>query len=173
MFFHRTETVTSGADEAIQARGDDSFESLSGSTARSSADPIDAETLILGDLEQAELATRVAELEEAFDQISTKVEAQFVTIASHAEIAKRDNEFARGEASASSNRIRDELISLIEQVRAVAIGAEATTAETANEPAAGAALERTLALINRRIDDIATRQLSLEQRLSRLERPAP
>ncbi len=72
---------------------------------------------ILGDEAAAELVNTVEQLRAEVAELRDRVDSQFTTIAAHAEIARQQAEFARGEARADLDRSRDTLIGLIEQVR--------------------------------------------------------
>ncbi len=72
---------------------------------------------ILGDEAVAELLTTIEQLRAEVGELRDRVDSQFTTIAAHAEIARQQAEFARGEARADLDRSRDTLIGLIEQVR--------------------------------------------------------
>ena len=72
---------------------------------------------ILGDEGVAELLSTIEQLRAEVGELRDRVDSQFTTIAAHAEIARQQAEFARGEARADLDRSRDTLIGLIEQVR--------------------------------------------------------
>ena len=75
---------------------------------------------IFGDEAAAELRADLADLRAQLAEITSQVHSQFTTIAAHAEIARQQADFARGEARADLDRTRDLLIGLIEQVRSEA-----------------------------------------------------
>lgn len=72
---------------------------------------------ILGDEGVAALLSTIEQLRTEVAELRDRVDSQFTTIAAHAEIARQQAEFARGEARADLGRSRDTLIGLIEQVR--------------------------------------------------------
>ncbi len=106
---------------------------------------------ILGDEAVAELLSTVEQLRTEVGELKDRVDSQFTTIAAHAEIARQQAEFARGEARADLGRSRDTLIGLIEQVRSersehIAGSVPGPSTNDMNDRIAG---------IQRRVDELA------------------
>lgn len=78
---------------------------------------------IFGDEEAAQIRHELDELRTEVRELTSRLHAQFTTIAAHAEIAREQAELARAEARADLDRTRDTLIELIETVRIEAANA--------------------------------------------------
>jgi hypothetical protein len=78
---------------------------------------------IFGDEDAAQIRSEVDDLRTQFIALCERVNAQFTSIAAHAEIAREQVEIAREEARADMERSRDTLIGLIETVRGEALAA--------------------------------------------------
>lgn len=93
-----------------------------------------------GDEDAAQLRAELDELRTELRSLTERVQAQFTTIAAHAEISRQQIEFARDEARADLDRSRDTLIGLIEQLRGERAGYH--VAGTAPGPSKAATNER-------------------------------
>ncbi|MFW2332347.1 hypothetical protein [Ilumatobacter sp.] len=108
--------------------------------------------------------TTIEHLRAEVGELRDRVDSQFTTIAAHAEIARQQAEFARGEARADLDRSRDTLIGLIEQVRS-----ERDVHEPGSVPGPSAkatndriaAMERRMAELTRTVDRCFARQNEL------------
>ena len=117
---------------------------------------------ILGDEAVAELLSTVEQLRAEVTELRDRVDSQFTTIAAHAEIARQQAEFARGEARADLDRSRDTLIGLIEQVRSERPVHQAGPGPSTNDMNTRiAAAERRVAEIAGTIDRCFARQNEL------------
>lgn len=72
---------------------------------------------IFGDEAAAQVHTELAELRSLVDDLNARVNAQFTSIAAHAEISQHEVQLARDEARADMERSRDTLIGLLDQLR--------------------------------------------------------
>ena len=119
---------------------------------------------ILGDEAVAELLSTIDQLRTEVGELRDRVDSQFTTIAAHAEIARQQAEFARGEARADLDRSRDTLIGLIEQVRSErhehAAGSAPGTSATATNDRVDA-IEQQVTQLTRTIDRCFARQNEL------------
>ena len=119
---------------------------------------------ILGDEGVAELLSTIDQLRTEVGELRDRVDSQFTTIAAHAEIARQQAEFARGEARADLDRSRDTLIGLIEQVRAERDEHQPGTAPGPSVKATNdrfIAMEQRIAQLTRTVDRCYARQNEL------------
>jgi len=72
---------------------------------------------IFGDEAAAQVHAELAELRSLVDDLNARVNAQFTSIAAHAEISQHEVQLARDEARADMERSRDTLIGLLDQLR--------------------------------------------------------
>lgn len=72
---------------------------------------------IFGDEEAAAIRAELTELRALVGDLTAQVQAQFTSIAAHAEIARQHADFVRDEARADLARTRQSLTELLEQVR--------------------------------------------------------
>ncbi len=110
---------------------------------------------IFGDEQAAQLRLELDELRAAVGDLSSRLHAQFTTIAAHAEIAREQAEFAREEARADLDRTRRTLIELIEQVREQIVEAGHHVPGAAPGPSFAVQAER-FAEIEIRLDHVST-----------------
>ena len=106
---------------------------------------------ILGDEAIAELLSTIEQLRGQVGELRDRVDSQFTTIAAHAEIARQQAEFARGEARADLDRSRETLIGLIEHVRSERV--DEHPAGTAPGPSTKDMNDR-LTGVEQRVDDL-------------------
>ena len=120
---------------------------------------------IFGDEEAAALRAELDDLQNRFVALSDRVNAQFTSIAAHAEIARDQIELVRAEARADMERTRDTLIGLIETVRAeatelhVAGAAPGASAASAHERVE--AVETALETVRTSVEQVAARQVRM------------
>ena len=107
---------------------------------------------IFGNEEAAQLVADVTHLRDSLAELHLQVQAQFTTIAAHAEIAREQSSLARGEARADLERTRETLISLVEQVRAETAGVHVPG--SAPGPSREALIDRIVA-VDERVEQIA------------------
>ena len=120
---------------------------------------------IFGDEEAAAMRAELDELRNHFGALAERVNAQFTSIAAHAEIAREQIELVRGEARADMERTRETLIGLIETVRAEAAGlhvagsSPGASVASAHERVAG--VEEAVASLQASVDELASRQMRM------------
>ncbi|MAT04649.1 MAG: hypothetical protein CL424_06370 [Acidimicrobiaceae bacterium] len=120
---------------------------------------------IFGDEEAAAVRAELDELRSQFVALAERVNAQFTSIAAHAEIAREQVCVAREEARSDMERTRETLIGLIETVRAEASGlhvagaAPGASVASAHERVAG--VEAAVASLQLTVEELALRQVRM------------
>ena len=120
---------------------------------------------VFGDEEAAALRAELDDLQNQLGALADRVNAQFTSIAAHAEIAREQIELVRAEARADMERTRDTLIGLIETVRAEAAGlhvagtAPGASATSAHERVE--AVETALETVRTSIEQVTARQVRM------------
>jgi chromosome segregation ATPase len=109
---------------------------------RSKTAPQLGEHSIFGDEQAAQLRSELDELRATVRDLAGRLNAQFTTIAAHAEIAREQADFARSEARADLERTRDTLIDLVEQLRQETVNPMGHIAGSAPGPSTAAQSER-------------------------------
>ena len=120
---------------------------------------------IFGDEDAAAMRAELDELRNQFGALSERVNAQFTSIAAHAEIAREQISLVRDEARADMERTREMLIGLIETVRSEAAGlhvagaAPGASAASAHERVAG--VEAAVDSLEASVEELASRQMRM------------
>lgn len=122
---------------------------------------------IFGDEQAAQLRFQLDELRGSVADLAAGLQAQFTTIAAHAEIARQQADFARDEGRADLDRTRETLLGLMEQLREQIVepghhapgSAPGPSLETQN--ARVEAIETQLAQLAVSVDTCARRQSEL------------
>ena len=134
---------------------------------RSKTAPQLGEHSIFGDEQAAQLRSELDELRATVRDLAGRLNAQFTTIAAHAEIAREQADFARSEARADLDRTRETLIDLVEQLRQEAVNPSGHIAGSAPGPSTTVQSERfetieaQLGTIGDRVEACFTRQREL------------
>jgi hypothetical protein len=130
-----------------------------------------------GDEAAAANALEVHELRRRVEQVEAQISSQFTSLATYAQISQEQIELARSEAKAATERSEQRITSLVERERVDRIASFTGQAPAGSAPDVTArldALEQSLALFRKGLDDCLLRQKALADTITSIfERLAP
>src|SRR6056297_1052954 len=124
-----------------------------------------------GDEAAAEEAASVDQLRDRVEAVEAQINSQFTSLATYAQIAQEQVELARAEARSHTERAEQRVTSLIERARAdrvQSITGEAPAGSVPDVTARLGALEHSVALLRRGLDECLARQKQLADAITTL-----
>jgi len=124
-----------------------------------------------GDEAAAEEAASVDQLRDRVEAVEAQINSQFTSLATYAQIAQEQVELARAEARSHTERAEQRVTSLIERERAdrvQSITGEAPAGSVPDVTARLDALEHSVALLRRGLDECLARQKQLADAITTL-----